>query len=371
MNIKKIALYAFAIAGMSAMYACSDDNDNNNDEPTPPTPPAVVEVESVTVDPTTLSLEIGETATLTATYAPSEAEANISWTTSDASVATVAEDGVVTAVAAGEAVITATAGEKTADCTVTVTKPQPAPVVGDFFYSDGTWSTDADYTKSIIGVVFWVGDPTADDALLRKDHPGCTHGLVVSLDHKQLAWQTNYEGCGTYVYKWVKANTTGFEMPASASGVDQPIQKINGYNNTKAIEAFNAAPENAAWPVEVVAYATEYRSEVPAPYSTSDWYIPSPKELSLLCAGELEGDINILQPVCTNLNVINPRLEEAEGTPMTLHSYWTSMENADDTNALYWMQAWNYCFDPDERRPLSASFKAWNEYARCRCVLAF
>jgi uncharacterized protein YjdB len=81
-----------------------------------------VEVTSVTLDQNTLSLTKGGTATLVATVNPSDASnKNITWSSSNTSVATVA-NGVVTAVSAGTAIITVTTedGGKTATCSVTV-----------------------------------------------------------------------------------------------------------------------------------------------------------------------------------------------------------------------------------------------------------
>ena len=82
-----------------------------------------VSTESVTLDKTTLSLAVGETAQLTATVKPDDAtDKNVAWTSSDASVAKV-DNGKVTAVKAGKATITAKCGGKTAECAVTVTVP--------------------------------------------------------------------------------------------------------------------------------------------------------------------------------------------------------------------------------------------------------
>jgi uncharacterized protein YjdB len=82
----------------------------------------VVAVTSVTLNKTTLSLTVDKTETLTATVNPSNAtDKTVTWTTSNASVATVSSNGTVTAIAAGTATITAKAGAKTATCTVTVT----------------------------------------------------------------------------------------------------------------------------------------------------------------------------------------------------------------------------------------------------------
>ena len=78
------------------------------------------EVTSVTLDKTSASLKAGETVTLTATVNPDDAtDKTVTWSTSDASVATVT-NGVVTAVKVGTATITAKSGDKTATCTVTV-----------------------------------------------------------------------------------------------------------------------------------------------------------------------------------------------------------------------------------------------------------
>lgn len=82
-----------------------------------------VDVESVTLDKTTLSLAVGETTQLTATVKPDDAtDKNVNWISSDESIATVA-NGKVTAVKSGKATITARCGDKTAECAVTVTVP--------------------------------------------------------------------------------------------------------------------------------------------------------------------------------------------------------------------------------------------------------
>ena len=81
-----------------------------------------VKVESDFLDQTSASLKISETAQLSATISPSDAENQaVAWTSSDAGVATVV-DGLVTAVAAGQALITVTTadGGFTATCMVTV-----------------------------------------------------------------------------------------------------------------------------------------------------------------------------------------------------------------------------------------------------------
>ena len=85
-----------------------------------------VAVTGVSLNPTSLTLTVGSSETLSASVSPDNAtDKTVTWTTNKSSVATVS-DGKVTAVAEGSATITVTTndGNKTATCTVTVT-PKP------------------------------------------------------------------------------------------------------------------------------------------------------------------------------------------------------------------------------------------------------
>ena len=82
----------------------------------------IIAVESTAISSTELTLTEGDNATLVATIAPTDAtDKNVTWTSSDETVATVSAEGVVTAVKAGKATITVTSSNgKTASCEVTV-----------------------------------------------------------------------------------------------------------------------------------------------------------------------------------------------------------------------------------------------------------
>ena len=86
-----------------------------------------IPVTGVTLDKSTLSLEVGATESLNATIAPSNATYKaVGFTSSDEAIATVDDNGLVTAVAPGTADITVESienGSKTAVCTLTVTEP--------------------------------------------------------------------------------------------------------------------------------------------------------------------------------------------------------------------------------------------------------
>ncbi len=79
-----------------------------------------IAVSGVTLDKTSQYATIGESYTLTATVSPSDAAAEVEWSSSDTSLATVDSNGNVNAIAAGTVTITATAGGKSATCEITV-----------------------------------------------------------------------------------------------------------------------------------------------------------------------------------------------------------------------------------------------------------
>ena len=111
---KKNLIVLLATLGL-VLVGCGNNN------PTPPEP-ETIHVESVSLDQTTASLKVGQTLTLHETVLPATAtDKSVSWTTSDASIATV-NAGVVTAAGVGNVTITVatTDGNKTAACNIVV-----------------------------------------------------------------------------------------------------------------------------------------------------------------------------------------------------------------------------------------------------------
>jgi len=99
-------------------------------------------VTSISLSDTSVTLYAQETCQLTATAYPSNAgNRTVTWTTSDASVATVSQDGLVTALKQGTATITATANDgsgKQASCTVTVAYSGWIKENGQWYYYQGS-----------------------------------------------------------------------------------------------------------------------------------------------------------------------------------------------------------------------------------------
>ena len=121
MNAFKLPLMAAFLIGLAV--ACGKPEPDPGHGQTTPSQPQVVAVSSVSLDKTSVSLNVGESVTLAATVKPDNAtNKTVSWSSSNASVASVDASGKVSAVAEGTATITAKAGDKTATCSVTVTK---------------------------------------------------------------------------------------------------------------------------------------------------------------------------------------------------------------------------------------------------------
>ena len=88
-----------------------------------PPPPEVVAVTGVSLSQSELTLNVNESVALNATVSPENASnKNVSWSSSDETVATVDTNGLVKALKAGTTTITVKTedGEKTATCSVTV-----------------------------------------------------------------------------------------------------------------------------------------------------------------------------------------------------------------------------------------------------------
>ena len=105
MKTNKFFATALAVIALVGFASCESKN-----QPT--------EVTNVTLDQTSLSLEVGATATIVATVEPTGA-ATVTWASQNPAVATV-DNGVVTARTEGTTIIVATAGTKMASCIVTV-----------------------------------------------------------------------------------------------------------------------------------------------------------------------------------------------------------------------------------------------------------
>ena len=226
---------------------------------------------------------------------------------------------------------------------------------GDLAMADGTFisntkiATLTDVQKAnVAGIVFWttadmnktVGAQTpaklTDDKIMAKDFPNCNHGLIVSL--KDVSQRTNWQSTFSNIASWQEshfndADKNYYKSIVSSTGATAPINYILGYQNTKILKAYNATlasgSANTVLPVSLLA---EFSNGNPAPANTTGWFIPSEKELTLLCGVDSDDVYSDTYGTLTKDEAMNPILTSL-GTDYanTLADtfYWSSSESAE------------------------------------------
>ena len=121
-----------------------------------------ITVASITLNHTILSMDIGETDTLTAIVNPTNAISEVIWSSSKPSVATINYNGVITAIAPGISIITATTTDGTnlsASCEVTVIPQYDIyPTTSELMHVRGQSNTS-------VVIPFWMSNKTAISGL--------------------------------------------------------------------------------------------------------------------------------------------------------------------------------------------------------------
>ena len=286
-------------------------------------------VTSITL-PSAFELEPGATGSISAALKSDvEGEAptytDLTWTSSNTDVLTIDPiTGEYEAKAIGSALITATApskstvpGEDPAYATVgvTVTKKENKPNVGDYYYADGTWSPDYNPTAGnpVIGIVFYADNPYLQDPTLPSS---CINGLAVGL--------TEYNA----PIGFISTNNTAWEINKAGHYLGNK-EKTNGYANTVALSNYSMGkPDDSGYGI---GYAQMFRYDkkgIPGQYNvshselSSQWYIPSYKEMSL---------------IRDNKNIINNKLTSI-GDAVNSDAYWLStfdINSSTNINGVY------------------------------------
>lgn len=331
-------------------------------------------VESISLEPT-LELDKGSAITLVPSF-ESDVQGrepsykDVTWKSTDENVVKVDESGTVTAVGVGSAdVIVTTTSEwavpdgqpqKSATCTVTVKESAVSLNVGDYLYSDGTWSSELVSGKTVVGIVFSKANATGSDPILAKDYPDCVHGLAVGL--AEYADQDFGHVSTYYGHDYYKG--IGYD-PNMIVDTGKP----NGYGNTYAHKSLNASKSDyCLFFNQTDGVVAAHTSAVPAPSTASAWYIPSYKEMSY---------------IVENLDVVNTALEAAGGTPIA--EPYEREESFDEktpsdwywTSTIYGKWYANGGTYDHFKYPFDISKNGWTTYlqssAKCkvRVVLAF
>lgn len=210
--------------------------------------------------------------------------------------------------------------------------------VGDYFCADGKIvSVDAETVpESVIGIVCYVGNIqpsvtheayTETQDALRRDHPGCTHGLVVAMNYAE------YNDSKTSVFSpqsrdyfygnWFNSDDdwTGKFINTDTKTTDAEgvaALPFLGYNHTE-LMINSPSWENACQ--AGVNFVQAYRTKVVAPNITSGWFLASLKELDLLFRLK---------------STINARLKAVGGDELLEGSrHWSNAERTGNTQIVY------------------------------------
>lgn len=206
-------------------------------------------------------------------------ERDVKWGSSDESICTVNNEGVVNTLSIGKATITAKLGKFTANCEITVTLPEAK--VGDFYYSDGTWSTEKDNNKECIGIVFYVGQHENDESDYSSSGIGKTrcNGYVVSMHNiidEFCIWGPTGKEIGC------------FPMDEFGNSIDNYSNNSgdvdwSGYKYTYMIkaeaEANGGLNTNIAEGYPAVAHTLNFENTVPTPENCTGWFLPAISQL--------------------------------------------------------------------------------------------
>ena len=210
--------------------------------------------------------------------------------------------------------------------------------VGDYFCADGKIvSVDAETVpENVIGIVCYVGNIqpsvtheayTETQDALRRDHPGCTHGLVVAMNYAE------YNDSKTSVFSpqsrdyfygnWFNSDDdwTGKFINTDTKTTDAEgvaALPFLGYNHTE-LMINSPSWENACQ--AGVNFVQAYRTKVVVPNITSDWFLASLKELDLLFRLK---------------STINARLKAVGGEELLEGSrHWSNAERTGNTQIVY------------------------------------
>ena len=228
--------------------------------------------------------------------------------------------------------------------------------VGDFITSDGTlielpegMTLSEEVKKKIAGVVFWVPekkDPNRQtqaslqsDKVMAQAHPNCTHGLAVSLKDvsAEMKWQKQYESESVVSFQKGDAFNPAYDKSlfkpiAAHNGPGGHINFILGYQNTLILRAYNVycksigSGNKVVLPVDALdTFAADSGNQ--APSNSTGWFLPSPKELHILCYKDVD-DIEAKWDIDTR-EIVNNSLNVAGGETFAYnYYYWSSSEFA-------------------------------------------
>jgi len=226
----------------------------------------VVSVTGVSLNESSITLDVGGSKTLAATVTPDNAtNKKVRWTSDNETVATVSEDGVVTAVAGGTAVITATThdGLFTATCTVTVNAPDAAPTITTDTLPDGKVGEAYSQTLTATGTapITWSIDG------------GLPAGLSLNADTGEISGTPTADGTAKFTVK--ATNSAG----SNTKELSITITKAPAAEYTVTVTTVGGGTASASSAKAVVGTEIRLTAKPDEGYRFKEWQVVSPTGL--------------------------------------------------------------------------------------------
>ena len=235
---------------------------------------------------------------------------------------------------------------------ICVAKGDLAMKNGSFMKYDANTLTD-EQKANVAGIVFWTTADMntaadaqtpaklTDDEIMAKDFPNCTHGLIVSL--KDVNQSTMWQITSSDIAFWQNRNatyapnSTDYKSIVSGTGAADLINYILGYQNTKILKAYNASlASSSKETVLPISLLVDFSEQNPAPANTTGWFIPSEKELTLLCGVDSD-NVYEYQFGGTTKTALNQILSSLDSYANVLanNDYWSSLERANEDESMF------------------------------------
>lgn len=220
--------------------------------------------------------------------------------------------------------------------------PLPPAKVGDYYYSDGTYSSELNSEKTPIGIVFYVGHHPYDMSDYSDTGIGQAKckGYVVALK----------DATSSYCMWGVGTKSLGLIPPGGSDEMSSLKEDWNGYINTQKIISevggteYLAPDREEGYPATYYA-VMDYDSKVKSPSCSSGWFLPS-----------------IGQMLAVNGQ---KKMLSGKGDELSRVCYWSSSEGVNNSDEV--------AYDVDATRSSSVVYGGSKDKSDCyvRSILAF
>ena len=218
---------------------------------------ALYAITAITLSTNSISLQsIGATSQLTATTTP--AGGNVTWSSSNTSVATVSSTGLVTSVAYGSATITATAGSVSATCSVVVAQATCTGITATYTQSGTVYDSDTlDSLKTdLVVTASWSNGTTSTladtDYTLSGTLAEGTSTVTVAYGGQTDTFDVTVSHADSIAFMSGTILSTGEETESTTRVKSGYIPMSDGYNGKIPVSLINGNTSEESTSIDVV-----------------------------------------------------------------------------------------------------------------------